>query len=170
MAVELIKADMKRSVFVNLFNLYAFELSEYNPSLDGQIDENGNYLSEAVSQYIDGSGFSSYCIFNGERPIGIAVFSSEEDGGELYHDIEEIFLLKTSRHKGIAEKLCLDFWDKNSGTGTLHVLSENKTALRFWDKLLESGGYVPEKHTDSGMTVYHFPLERKKEVRNGIYH
>lgn len=155
--MELIAAAENKSAFQSMFNLYAHELSEYNPSLGLRIDGDGNYLADAVADYINGD-FAAYVVTDDGRPIGLAVFSSEEDGGVVYNDVEEMFLIKTSRHRGIAERLCVDFWQRSSGIGTLHVLPENTSALHFWEKLLTDSGYSFTRENENGMTVFRFAL------------
>ena len=50
--MKLVKAVTMEKAFINLFNIYAHELSRYNPWLGTQIDLDGNYLSEDVKQYL----------------------------------------------------------------------------------------------------------------------
>lgn len=50
--MELIKAENMKAAFQNMFNLYAHELSLYNPWLSTQLDTNGNYLSKQVDDYL----------------------------------------------------------------------------------------------------------------------
>lgn len=156
--MELIVAKNMRQAFQNMFNLYAHELSQYNVWLGTQINIEGNYLADAVSEYIDSDCFESYCIMEDNIPIGMAVFSSSLEEGEWYHDIEEIFLVNTSRHKGIIKKICLDFWNRNTGTGTLHVLAGNSKAICYWEKLLEYCKYSYQKKVKDGMVAYHFHI------------
>lgn len=93
-------------------------------------------------------------------PIGLVVFSSENDNGEWYHDIEELFLINTARHKNTAQKIAVDFWNEKSGIGTLHILKDNKNAVRFWEKLLKINGYEYTKKDEGNMLAYHFPLKK----------
>ena len=86
------------------------------------------------------------------------MFSSEKDDGVVYNDIEEIFLVKTSRRKGLAERICVDFWQGCTGIGTLHVLPNNVSAICFWDKLLSKCGYAFTRCDEGSMTVYRFKL------------
>lgn len=155
----LVNAAENPAAFQNMFNLYAHELSLYNTWLGTKLDENGNYLANIVKSYIEDDGYKSYCITENSRPIGLAVFSSELDDGVWYHDVEELFLINTERHKGAAERLCKEFWSSCRGIGTLHVLSENENAIRFWEKLLTECKYNFTKTSEDAMVVYRFPLD-----------
>lgn len=158
--LQLINAKENPAAFQNLFNLYIHELSRYNSWLGTQLDENGVYLAESVQNYLTSDIFESYCILVQNFPIGFAVFSSEKEENQWYHDVEEIFLIHTSRHQGIAEQICIDFWKRNIGIGTLHVLPENEPAIRFWERLLKQCGFQYSKERKDGMLVYHFPLSK----------
>lgn len=157
--MELIKALNMEKAFINLFNIYAHELSKYNPWLGTQIDNDGNYLSEDVNQCLNDKSNEAYCIINENRPIGFVVFSYSDNADENVCYIAEIFLLETSRRMGISESICKDFWRNNNGTCRLHVLKANVSAATYWEKLICKCGYVYEKQ-DHGeqMWSYEFKL------------
>ena len=143
--MELIKASEMKNAFVSLFNIYAHELSRYNPWLGTQIDREGNYLSEQVEQYINDKSSEAFCITDNNRPIGFTVFSYSDKTEDDICSIEEIFLIETSRRKGVCESICKDFWSKNKGMCILHVLKANLPAAVYWEKLIEKCGYTYEK-------------------------
>ncbi|MDF2802059.1 MAG: hypothetical protein K0S61_1962 [Anaerocolumna sp.] len=157
--MELIIASKMEKAFVSLFNIYAHELSKYNPWLGTQIDNEGNYVPEDVNQYITDKSNEAYCITEENRPIGFVVFSYSDNPDDKECYISEIFLLETSRHKGICETICKDFWHTHSGTCKLHVLKANLSAAVYWEKLICEAGYIYEKK-DHGeqMWSYEFKL------------
>ncbi|WP_426351089.1 GNAT family N-acetyltransferase [Alloiococcus sp. CFN-8] len=143
--MELIKASEMKSAFVSLFNIYAHELSRYNPWLGTQIDIEGNYLSKQVEECINDQDCEAFCITENSRPIGFAVFSYSDNTEENLCSIDEIFLIETSRRKGICEAICKGFWSKNKGMCILHVLKANHPANIYWKRLIEKCGYTYEK-------------------------
>ena len=147
--MELIKSSEMKIAFVNLFNIYAHELSKYNPWLGTQIDSQANYLSEHVEQLISDESLDSFCIVKDKKPIGFAVFSYSNNSGENTCSIDEIFLIETSRGMGICESICKDFWSKNKGICTLHVLKANISTVTYWEKLISKCGYTYEKREDN---------------------
>lgn len=146
--MELIKALEMKIAFRNLFNLYAHELSKYNPQLGMYINSDGNYLSEYVEQSLDNMSIESYCIVEEERPIGFVMFS-KSDSSEGNVGIENIFLVETSRGLGICEEICKKFWLENKGICSMHVLKANLPAITYWERLVEKCGYAYEKRDDS---------------------
>ena len=73
--MQLIEATEMKKAFVSLFNIYAHELSKYNPWLGSQINQDGNYLAEQVEQWMTDSSVEAFCITEGDSPIGFVVFS-----------------------------------------------------------------------------------------------
>ncbi len=146
--MELIKSSEVKHAFRNLFNLYAHELSKYNPWLGTQMNNDGIYLSEYVEQHFNDTSVDSFCIMEEKRPIGFVIFSkSESDEGNV--GIDEIFLIHTSRGLGISEEICKKFWRENKGICSLHVLKANLPAITYWEKLIEKSGYNYEKQDDN---------------------
>ena len=143
--MELIKSSGMKNAFISLFNIYAHELSKYNPWLGTQIDSQGNYLSEQVEQLIDDESLNSFCITENKKPIGFVVFSHSGSNEENTCSIDEIFLIETSRGRGICESICKEFWSKNKGVCTLHVLKANRPSVTYWEKLISRCGYSYEK-------------------------
>ncbi len=157
--MELIKAIEMKNAFVSLFNIYAHELSKYNPWLGTQINSEGNYLSEYVEQYINHKCNEAFCITEENRPIGFVIFSYSHNTKENICYIEEIFLLETSRRMGICERICKSFWNNNKGICKLHVLKTNLSAITYWEKLFQKCGYVYEKRDyDEQMWSYEIKL------------
>lgn len=157
--MRLVEARKMKDAFQNLFNMYAHELSKYNPWLGTQIDKNGNYLAHVVKSYIEDQFNQSFCIIEDRRPIGLVVFSSSCEEGEWQHDIEEIFIIQTSRKKGVSEKICQDFWQSNKGVATLCVLKAHKEASAYWEKLITRYNYTYEKiDEDEKMWLYKFNI------------
>ena len=154
--MELIKSSEMKYAFRNLFNLYAHELSKYNPWLGTQINSDGIYLSEHVEQYFNDTSVDSFCIVEEERPIGFVIFSKSE--GNI--GIDEIFLIQTSRGLGISEEICKSFWRENKGICSLHVLKANFPAVTYWENLIQKSGYAYEKLDDhEQMWCYEIKLD-----------
>jgi predicted acetyltransferase len=157
--MELIKASEMKKAFISLFNIYAHELSKYNPWLGTQIDREGNYLSEEVDQYLNDKTNEAFCITDQNRLIGFVVFSYSDNNEENICYIAEIFLLETSRRMGICESICKSFWSSHKGICRLHVLKANLFAVTYWEKLIQKCGYVYEKRNHGEqMWSYEFKI------------
>ncbi len=143
--MKLIHAIKMERAFTSLFNIYAHELSKYNPWLGTQIDMEGNYVAEDVKEMLTDKSNEAYCIIEDNRPIGFVVFSYSDNPKDNTCYISEIFLLETSRKKGICEKICIDFWKTHNGICKLHILKGNQLAISYWEKLILKAGYRFEK-------------------------
>ena len=157
--MELISALKMKNAFISLFNIYAHELSKYNPWIGMQIDNDGNYLSEDVEQYLNNKRNEAFCIINENRPIVFVVFSYSDNTDESMCYIAEIFLIETSRRKGISESICKDFWSNHKGICRLHILKTNRSAVTYWEKHIQKCGYILKKQDhDEQMWSYEFKL------------
>uniref|UniRef100_UPI004056BA03 GNAT family N-acetyltransferase n=1 Tax=Acetatifactor sp. TaxID=1872090 RepID=UPI004056BA03 len=111
-----------------LFNAYIEELSRFNSRLATQRDENGNYLNEVYMEYLTTVEKHPYVIFVEDQAIGFAVMSAasadeQEDGCISY--MEEIFVEKEFRGKGIATDIVKRFMEQQEGTcgfGKSHII------------------------------------------------
>lgn len=138
--MELITARNKRALFSSLFNLYAHELSYYNPWLASQLNEEGNYVPQDVDSFFTTKGYEPYIIYDEKYPVGFVVFSKQEpDSGETTTCcIDELFVVRTSRQKGVATQVVKDFIDKErGGVCGLVVLKDNTPAIQFWENFIK---------------------------------
>ena len=146
--MELVKSSEMKHAFRNLFNLYAHELSKYNPKLGMFINSDGNYLSDFVEGSFNDPHVDAFCIVEEKRPIGFVIFT-KSDSSNKNICIDQIFLIQTSRGLGISEEICKKFWRENKGICSLHVLKANLPAITYWEKLIDKCGYAYEKHSKS---------------------
>lgn len=137
--MELISAKMNRAIFTSLFNLYVHELSEYNPWLATQMNEEGIYLPNEIDSFFTTIGYEPYIIYDDKYPVGFVVISKQgPDSGETTTCcIDELFVVKTSRQKGLATQFVNNFLkQEKGGVCGLAILKENTPAIRFWENLI----------------------------------
>lgn len=146
-------SDMQHA-FRQLFNLYAHELSQYNPWIGTKLNQHGIYLAQEVEDILNDSTREGYCIISNEQPVGFVIFSSDEESCS----IDELFLVHTSRGKGIAEAICRNYWHQQQAICTLHVFQANKPAEAYWEKLITKCGYTFKKEAAHGIWVYRVKL------------
>lgn len=159
--MELILAHNNRAVFTSLFNIYVHELSEYNPWLAKQMNDEGNYLREEVNDFFTTKTYEPYLIYDENHPIGFVVFSKDENNWEeeVTCSIEELFIVKTSRKKGYATKIAKDFWEKEKGSvSIIGILKENHTAIRFWENLIKQYDTDYVRSDEGTIYVYKFKI------------
>lgn len=146
-----------------LFNEYIEELSQYNPWLGEQKDENGNYLEKVYEKYFTTVEKKPYVIFVEDKAVGFTVMSvpdadEQEDGCISY--IEEMFVEKQYRGKGIATDIVKRFLKQQEGMCGFSVLKKNEAAVSIWEKLLKEEGYHYKK-VDEDEQIWSYFVERK---------
>lgn len=148
-----------------LFNAYIEELAQYNPWLAGQKDEKGNYLELVYTEYMTSVEKKPYVIFANGKAVGFTVMSianadEQEDGCISY--IEEIFVEKEYRGKGIATDIVKRFLQQQEGACGFRVLKKNEAAVAIWEKFLKEEDYCFDK-LDMDENLWSYRVERKTE-------
>lgn len=133
MAVEInrITKDFEE-LFFNFYNLYLYDLSEYtgeDPQANGKFDPTNTYL------YLEREELQPYWIWSGGRPVGFILVCAPpyvDEGVDF--TVQELFLLKKYRGKGIANQAVEIVLGKLNGKIGVSQLEANKPAVRFWQK------------------------------------
>jgi predicted acetyltransferase len=160
--MELIPAKMNRLVFTSLFNIYVHELSEYNPWLATQMNEEGIYVPDEIDSFFTTKGYEPFIIFDEKHPVGFVVFSKQDpnSGETTTCCIDELFIVKTSRHKGIATQIAKNFWSQEKGgVCGLAILKENASAICFWENLIIQYDTSYIRWDEGNVFVYNFKIQ-----------
>ncbi|MBR3927421.1 MAG: GNAT family N-acetyltransferase [Clostridia bacterium] len=126
-----------RLLIKNIFNLYQNELCIYSDDFDC-LDENGYFAPDTVSEILPfGDGVFPYIIEENARPVGfiMATDSSFAPDGFDYC-LEEIFLIRNRRKRGVADIAMKEIVKDRPGRWTLEVYTQNAPALSFWKRFL----------------------------------
>lgn len=159
--MELLNARKRCNMFTSLFNIYAHELSDYNPWIATQMNEEGNYLEHEVVSLLNKPCYDPYIIFDNNNPVGFVVFSKQEPGSceSTTCCIDEIFIVKTSRGKGLATLVVNDFLKKEKdGICGLAVLKDNIPAIQFWEKLIKKYDTNYLRSEEGNVYIYNFKI------------
>lgn len=149
---QLLEAVQMKKAFINMFNIYAHELSRYNPWLATQISMEGNYLEEYVKEYFANPAKRPFIILCDSRPAGMFVVSGQNDS----FDIEEFFVTIPYRKKGIATNIVKLLLSQVEKPCEISILEKNESAIQFWEKLFKDGKADYTKENDgNGMWNYH---------------
>jgi len=140
-----------------LFNSYIEELSLYNSWLAGQKDDKGNYLSKIYEEFFVEPEKKMFLVFVEEKAAGFAVMAvpkaeDEPDGCISY--IEELYIEKEYRGRGIAKDIVKRFLRQQKGKCGFCVLKKNEVADTIWESLLQKEGYSYEKTGDEKLWFY----------------
>lgn len=159
--MQLVSAAGKRALFTSLFNIYIHELTMYDLGLDGQMNEEGVYLPQTIDSFFSRPGYRPYIIYDEKTPTGFVVFSKQEpDSGEpTTCCIDEIFVLRTRRQRGIAASVVKDFLaQERGGVCGIAVLKENRPAVRFWENIIPQYDADYRRQESDGVYIYNFKI------------
>ncbi|WP_040952739.1 GNAT family N-acetyltransferase [Gorillibacterium massiliense] len=118
--------------FLNLYNLYLYDLSEYNGDElkeDGKFDPTNTYL------YLERDELQPFFIIKDDKVVGFILICSApfvSDG--IDYSIQELFVLKKYRGNQIAGKAVELVLEKLEGKIRVEQLKANKAAVHFWKK------------------------------------
>ena len=130
--VEANRADHE-VIFENLLSLYLYDLSEF---FDIEPDGNGRFTYNYDWNSPDGRPFLAYL---GGLPAGFALVkkgSAIGHGADIW-DMQEFFILRSSRRTGMGIWLAHEMYRAFSGGWEIRVGEKNLGALAFWRSSLD---------------------------------
>lgn len=135
-------------IIQNMFPYYLHDLSEF--FFDSLPNSHGLYENEDVKIYKkedflmhwwnEDDLMPNLIKFN-SIPVGFAMLAKKPYTKDFDFAIEEFFILKQFRKKGIGEYVARKMLTENRGKWRLDVLEKNYQAQNFWRKVLIKGGY-----------------------------
>lgn len=155
--------EKDRLLIKNIFNLYQNELSVYSDDFDC-LDENGYFAPGTENEILPfGDGVFPYIIEDNTRPVGFVMATDKTYAPEGFdYCLEEIFLIRNKRGKGIADIAVREITKERPGRWTLEVYTKNRPAFSFWKRfLLENAESVSEEdNKNSPFTRFSFTIRR----------
>ena len=152
-----------RQLVKNIFNLYQNELCIYSDDFDA-LDENGFFAPDTVSEILPfGDGVFPYIIEENARPVGFVMATDASYAPEGFdYCLEEIFLIRNRRKKGIASAAMKEITKSRPGKWTLEVYKENTPAVSFWMRFLKENAEDVSSDTkiNSPFTRFNFTIRR----------
>lgn len=148
-------ADHYWREFHKLFEEYIKEIAPYDAQA---AEKNCNGYFTAVEK-------KPYVIFIGEKPVGIAVMSvADADAQEMGCGsfIDELFVEKASRSKGIAGDIVIRYLKQQEGSCGFTAAKRNETAVLILEKILQKGKVNFDK-TDVDKDTWFYRIERIKK-------
>lgn len=125
------QVDVSKEPLVNnLLNLYMHDMSEWF----GVAPDQRGHFGYIVNDHFE-TNKPVYLAFDGDRPAGFSLITT---GAESTYEIEEFFLIRHYRHRGIAEQFASHLWNQHPGEWIIRVLEGNLPAVPFWRKAVSS--------------------------------
>jgi predicted acetyltransferase len=123
------------ALLANLLELYLHDMAEW---FKFDINPDGLYGYDMDPHWQKG-GAAHLLLVDG-IPAGFALIARAdqwlEDVSAL--EIEEFFLVRSQRHKGIADQFAKRLWDQQPGPWLVRVFEANLPAVPFWRRIISS--------------------------------
>jgi len=113
----------------NLFEHYCHDMSEW---LDFDTRDDGSYRYDTTSVWTQGS--KAYLARIGHSIAGFALIRSGSEwlGDIGAHDVQEFFVMRRFRRRGIGKRMATLVWNEHPGEWLVRVLEVNAPAIVFW--------------------------------------
>ena len=150
--------------FYNLFQLYLYDLSKFNNNIE--IEENGLYSAPWIDRDWDLPEFIPLRIKQNHNTCGLILLTKKPfSKPETELCIQEFFILRKFRNKGIGLASIERLFANYPGSYSMSVIKHNISAKLFWEKAfnLMEIQYIKEKYIHDGIEgiSYEFIVPKK---------
>lgn len=134
--IEIFEASSvdEKEILRNLLALYLHDLSEFTADLD--INERGFFEYEGLNMYYQKETLSPLLYKVDGEYAGFILFNEPPYAPEdVDYNINEFFLLRKYRGKGIAQEVTKELFRQYPGRYMILQLVANTPAIKFWHKV-----------------------------------
>ncbi|MDR7240568.1 GNAT family N-acetyltransferase [Neobacillus drentensis] len=132
-SLKLLSKDEKH-ILRNLYSLYLHDLSEFTDGLN--ISTSGSFEFDSFELIWERDGVTPYFLKKNQVIVGFLLLLERPFLNNDYDfSINDIFMLKKFRRKGIAISLLEELFKQKKGRYFVVELAENKPAVLFWRKI-----------------------------------
>lgn len=125
----------QKELFLNLFNLYLYDLSEYSGE---DLIEEGKYDPTNTYLYLERDELHPFLIQYEGKVIGfVLVCSPPYVPEDVNYTVQELFLVKKYRGQGLASQAVDLVFAQFQGRFKVEQLANNAAAVSFWKKYYE---------------------------------
>lgn len=163
-AVELIAATLEQEpILANLFELYAYDFSEFH---DVHVGEDGRFGYKLLSRYWTEPGRWPFLVKIGGKLAGFVLVKtgSEVSSEAATWDMAEFFILRGYRGRGVGSDVAREVWRRFPGPWEVRVMKSNRAASAFWKRVISefAGELVRSTQFEKDGTIWRmFSFESK---------
>ncbi|PQP82651.1 GNAT family N-acetyltransferase [Paenibacillus sp. PCH8] len=126
----------QKEQFLNLYNLYLYDLSEFSGE---DLLESGIYDPTNTYLYVERTELHPFFIQIEGKVIGFVLVCSPPYAPEdVDYTVQELFLVKKYRGKGLATQVIDLVFAQFQGTFRVEQFATNSAAVSFWKKYYEA--------------------------------
>ncbi|MDP4098853.1 GNAT family N-acetyltransferase [Paenibacillus sp. P96] len=134
-----VRESYEMEILRNLVPLYLHDLSAYTPEL--RPNEKGMFEYEGLPLYEQDDRLKAFLIFHETRVAGFLMLNQPPyTAKDVDYCVNELFILKGYRHKGIARAAVQQIFRQYRGKYLIFQLAGNAQAISFWKKVYELNG------------------------------
>ncbi|WHY55982.1 GNAT family N-acetyltransferase [Peribacillus simplex] len=127
----------ERHILKNLYSLYLHDLSEYTEGLD--LSSDGAFEFDSFELIWKMEGVTPYFLKKDKTIVGFLLLLERPFLNKEYdYSINDIFILKKYRRKGIAIALVKELFKQKKGSYFVVELAKNIPAVIFWRKIFSA--------------------------------
>ena len=148
----------------NIYQSYLHDLSEFNDCL--QVNSLGLFDNSFVDSYYYEDNLIPLKITLENNIIGF-IFCSISSGQKVDYIIQDVFILRNYRNRGLCKLALKQLFDLYSGKFGLDVLMKNEPAKLFWKHCLEHLGinYTSYEVIEDGTLCIRLIFDSRKSLQ-----
>ncbi len=163
LAVNVELTPARRSDEATLANLLTLYLYDFSEITEIDMNEDGSFEYEGLSEYWDDAGRHAFLIHADGQLAGFALVhhgSAITDDSEVF-EVAEFFVLRAWRRSGVGMAAAHETFGRFPGVWEVRVIEKNRAAQPFWEQTVSAftgGKFERFHHTlgDSKQIVYRF--------------
>ncbi|MDM5219701.1 GNAT family N-acetyltransferase [Peribacillus sp. NJ11] len=127
----------EKHILQNLYSLYLHDLSEYTDGLD--ISTDGSFEFDSFELIWKEEGVTPYFFIKDKTIVGFLLLLERPFlKKDCDYSINDIFMLKKHRRKGIAISLLKELFKQKKGSYYIVELAKNIPAIIFWRRVFSA--------------------------------
>ena len=135
--------ENSESILQNLMELYLHDMAEW---FKFDLNEDGLYGYELAPHWEKGD--VAHLLLADNIPAGFALVAEQDEprAHSDAHEIEEFFVIRSHRHRGVADYFATQKWDQQPGPGLIRGFEANLPAVPFWRRVIAN--YTNDLHSE----------------------
>ena len=155
--IEVLPATPEQApILANLFELYAYDFSEFH---DVELGADGRFGYKNLPLYWIEPHRFPFLVRVDSRWAGLVLVKRGSDisGSEAVWDMAEFFLVRGCRRRGAGTQIAHEIWRRFPGPWEVRVLDSNHAARQFWQHAVASftGKAIPSLRVDKDGKHWH---------------
>jgi len=121
----------EKEILRNLYSLYLYDLTQYDKKMS--LNSNGLYEFKGLDVVFEKESLKPYFIKVDKKLVGFLLLTGNKFSPEDSDwGIEDLFIIRSERRKGIATKTVRLIMDKYRGSYSIFQFQKNKESMKFW--------------------------------------